>query len=131
MAHLARAAWIAHLMPCDVHLMPSVVEETAQCSSGPCGLSSRVTARWGGEVNACCARETTALEFRVEGTCFTIHGTSERGLQTCGLNHQSDLTWPDLKTQFSNRSALEQIAMAWTTAKKTATALMTASSTTE
>jgi hypothetical protein len=33
-AHLARAAWDAHLMPCDVHLMPSVVDETAQCGLG-------------------------------------------------------------------------------------------------
>jgi hypothetical protein len=51
-AHLARAAWVAHLMPCDPHLMPSVVDETAQCSSGPCCLYSRVTARSGADASA-------------------------------------------------------------------------------
>ena len=44
-AHLARAAWDAHLMPCDVHLMPSVVDETAQCSSGPCCRAAARSAR--------------------------------------------------------------------------------------
>ena len=44
-AHLARAAWDAHLMPCDVHLMLSVVDETAQCSSGPCCRAAARSAR--------------------------------------------------------------------------------------